>query len=79
MSDAMQLLKDVVIKDHYPHEHSPSIFVMMHKSFQLQWCPSGNELRRIYLESPDDFLSGPIEVPIPKDLDKIITFAYDNY
>lgn len=68
-----------MIKDIYEHEHSPSIFIMFDVKFQVHWCYSGNELRRIYLEDPSQWISGPIEVSITDDLDKKLTELYDNW
>ncbi len=70
---------EIEIKDSYKHEHSPSVFVMFDKEFTVHWCYSGNELRRLYLENPDDFVSEPLELPIPDHLDKKLTDLYDNF
>lgn len=70
---------NVEIKDWYEHKHSPSIFVIFTKEYEAVWCYSGNELRRIYLESPDSFISEPLELPIPDYLDKRLTEHYDNF
>jgi hypothetical protein len=51
---------------------------MFTKDFKLVWCYSGNELRRVYLEHPADFISGPLELPIPEALDQQLTEMYDN-
>ena len=67
------------IKELYEHEYSPSVFIMFTKNYECTWCYSGNELRRIYLENPTDYISDPIEVAIPDDLDKKLTELYDNY
>ena len=65
------------IKDWY--EHSPSIFIMFTSDYQVVWSYSGNELRRVYLETPDKYISSPIEVAIPNYLDKILTDYYDDF
>ena len=51
------------------------------KSFKVckLFVKAGNELRRIYLESPDEYISGPLELPITPDLDQRLTEMYDNY
>ena len=67
------------IKDWYEHEHDPSIFIMFAKDHQIHWAYSGNELRRVYLEHPENFISGPIEVPIPEYLDQKLTHDLDNF
>lgn len=79
----------LIIKDIYDHRNSPwdyeiskkypSVYIMFTKNFELAWSPSGNELRRIYLENPDGFISEPIHVPIPKYLKKEIDDAMDNW
>lgn len=68
----------IEIKEWYEHKQSPSVFIMFDKNYQAHWCYSGNELRRIYLESPDDFISEPLELPIPDHLDKTLTDFYDS-
>lgn len=69
----------IEIKDVYTHEHSPSIFIMFDNVYHVYWCYSGNELRRIYLENPSNWISEPIEVPIPEYLDKELTSLYENF
>ena len=83
----------IVIKEAYDHKRSqvpegearwdyqkyPSVYIMFTKKFEVMWCPSGNELRRIYLESPGEFISEPIYVAIPRYLDAAITYAMDHY
>lgn len=69
----------IEIKTNYPHDHNPSIFIMFDKKYQVHWCYSGNELARIYLEDPSDWISEPLEVPIPEYLDKELTNLYDNW
>lgn len=71
--------KKIEIKEWYEHEHDPSVFIMFTKDFEIVWCPSGNELRRGYLENPSDFISGPIEVPITPELWKLISDDMDNF
>ena len=72
-------MANITIKDWYEHEQMPSVFVMFTTEHQVVWCYSGNELRRIYLEAPDNFISGPIELPIPQDLDQKLTEHYDDF
>lgn len=67
------------IKDDYKHEHNPSIFIMFDSNFQIHWCYSGNVLRQMFLDSPENFISGPIEMPIPKYLDDEITYMYNHW
>lgn len=67
------------IKDYYEHEHNPSVFIMFTREGECMWCYSGNELRRIYFEDPSNYISTPIEMSIPDDLDKKLTEMYDNY
>ena len=69
----------IEIKEWYEHQSSPSIFIMFDKDYRVHWCYSGNELRRIYLESPEEWISEPLEVPIPKHLDKTLTDLYENW
>lgn len=68
-----------MIKDWYEHKIEGSIFIMLDKDHDVYWCFSGNELRRIYLEDPSYWLTGPIELSIPESLDKQITDFLDNY
>lgn len=70
---------NIQLKEFYGHEQMPSIFVMMTKDMQVIWCPSGNELARIYKEDPDNFLSGPMETPVPQDLWDYISDMMDNW
>lgn len=69
----------MILKEFYEHEHSPSVFIMFGKDGTCHWCYSGNELRRIYLESPKEFVSMPIEVPIPDDVNKALDNMYENW
>ena len=75
----MKLIPSKKIKKVYKHARSPSVFIMFDKNFQAHWCYSGNELRRIYLEEPSNWISGPLELPITDDLDKKLTSMMDNY
>jgi len=43
------------------------------------WCPSGNELRRIYLLDPEGFASGPLELPIPDELKAAVDEAMEDF
>ena len=72
-------MDEPAILSFYEHEHPPSVFVMFTKTYGVVWCYSGNELRRAYLERPDEFLSGPIELPIPEYLDELLTDYYENF
>ena len=65
------------IKDFYEHEHSSSVFIMFTKDYEVIWHYSGNQLRQMYLENPEEYISAPIEVAIPDYLDKILT-DYDD-
>lgn len=65
-------MNEIEIKDWYAHEHSPSVFIMFTNEYKVIWCPSGNELRQVYLEKPENFIPGPIEVAIPKHLDETL-------
>ena len=66
------------IRDWYEHQHSPSVFVMFTKNYEAVWSYSGNNLRSFYLRSPEDYISEPLELPIPEYLDRILTDYYDN-
>jgi len=84
---------ELVIKDVYDHKNrpwsfdvcrrSPSIYVIFRKDWSIEYCMSGNELRRIYLEHPDEFISEPILLPIPRylmaALQAKIEYDIDNY
>lgn len=72
-------MNHIEIKDWYEHEHSPGIFIMFDKDHRIHWSFSGNELRRVYLENPDLFISGPIEVAIPEYLDQKLMDDLDNF
>ena len=67
------------VKEWYEHVYRSSIFVMMDKDMKLHWCPSGNELRRIYLLDPSQWLSAPTELPISPELDKKIMDWMDDF
>ena len=71
-------MKDPAIPQFYEHRFKHSVFVMFYKDWKTIWCPSGNELRRIYLESPDEFLCPPLELEIPKELSDELTEAMDQ-
>ena len=71
--------KQIEIKDWYEHEHKSSVFVMFTKTCEIVWCFSGNELRRGYLENPDDFISGPMELPITPALVKKLTDHIEDF
>lgn len=70
---------EIEIKEWYAHEKSPSVFVMFDKNYKAHWCYSGNELRRVYLLDPSQWISEPLELPIPEHLDKKLTSYYDNW
>ena len=72
-------MNNIEIKDWYEHEHSSSVFVMFTKEYEMIWCASGNELRRVYLENPDDYISGPLELAITNDLQKKLHDYYDDF
>ena len=79
ISGNLNVPEKLSIKDWYEHRHSPSVFIMFRKSYEVVWSYSGNELRRVYLLQPEEFISEPIEVPIPKYLDKVLTDLYENF
>ena len=66
-----------VILTNYEHQHSPSVFVMFTKNFEAVWSYSGNNLRSFYLRHPEEYISGPLELPIPDYLDRVLTDHYD--
>jgi len=70
-------MEKLEIKDWYEHDHSQSIFIMFTKDYEVIWHHSGNELRQMYLEHPEEYISSPIEVAIPDYLDKVLT-DYDD-
>jgi hypothetical protein len=37
-----------------------------------------HNLADIYQRNPDEYISGPLELPIPEYLDRILTNFYDN-
>jgi|GEM_PF-5636920 len=53
------------IKDSYKHEYDKSIFIMFKSNNEIVWSFSGNELRRSFLEHPNELCSEPIEVALP--------------
>lgn len=67
------------IKDWYEHEHPQSIFVMFTKELKIVWSPSGNNLRHFYLQEPEAYLSGPLELPIPDEVKDAIWDYMDNF
>ena len=67
------------IKEWYAHEHPQSIFVMFTKELMVVWWPSGIELRRIYLRDPDQYVSGPLELPIPDEVNEAIDQLFDKF
>jgi hypothetical protein len=57
-----------VIQDSYGHPtDGQGVYVMYHKTGKFSWCPSGNELRRVYLLDPTEWLTGPIFLPLSKE------------
>jgi hypothetical protein len=62
----------------YEHKHSPSVFVMCTKSYEVIWSQSGNNLASIDQRNPDEYISRPLELPIPEYLDRILFDCYDN-
>ena len=57
-----------IIQDRYDHPaEGQGVYVMYHKTGSFQWCPSGNELRRVYLLDPTIWISGPIFLPLSKE------------
>ncbi len=69
----------IEIKNNYEHIANPSVFVMFNKRYEVVWCYSGNELARIYRDNPEEFISGPLELPITPELDQELTRMMDNY
>ena len=69
----------IKLKKFYEHEHSPSVFIMFKKNYEVVWSYSGNELRRVHLENPSSFISEPLEVPIPKHLDEKLNASYEDF
>ncbi|WP_165227476.1 hypothetical protein [Aquisphaera insulae] len=69
---------ELVIRDWYDHgrpqwsleatRQAPSIYVMFTARCELVWSFSGNELRRVYLEEPEAYLSEPLLLAIPRYL-----------
>jgi hypothetical protein len=80
---------EIVIKEFYDHKNnpwskevatrSPSVYVMFMNDWTVIHCESGNELRRIYLENPDKFISEPLYLAIPRYLKSKIDEYDDNY
>lgn len=80
---------EIVIKEWYDHKNqpwshevstrSPSIYVMFRKDFTLVHCCSGNELRRVYLENPDEYISEPLYLAIPRYLQARIEEWIENF
>lgn len=72
------------IQEWYDHPtDGQGVYVMYHKTGKFSWCPSGNELRRVYLLDPACWISGPIFLPLSKeDYDRIMKDfkdACDNF
>ncbi len=72
-------MNKIELKEWYAHEHESSIFVMFNKRYELIWCPSGNELRRIHLIHPEEFLSGPIELPVTPEIYQMLVDHMDDF
>lgn len=80
---------EIVIKDSYDHKNtpwshevsqrSPSVYVMFRKDWSIVHCQSGNELRRVYLENPEEFISEPLFLAIPRYLDAKMEDLIDNF
>jgi hypothetical protein len=80
---------EIVIKQRYDHKNvswslevstrSPSIYVMFRKDWTIVHCESGNELRRIYLENPDEYISEPLYLAIPRYLKAKLDELVDNF
>lgn len=51
---------------------------MFTKNYEAVWSYSGNNLASFYKRNPDDYISGPLELPIPEHLDRILTDYYNN-
>lgn len=57
----------------YEGVEGQGVYVMYSKSGSFSWCPSGNELKRVYEQDPKEWLSGPIWLPLSKeDYDRIM-------
>lgn len=69
------------ILDGYPHppkEEGQGVYIMVDTNGKSHWCPSGNELRRVYLLNPSLYLTGPIYVPLSKvDKDRLFKWMDD--
>lgn len=62
----------------YEHKHSPRVFVMFTKNYEGVWSYSGNNLASYYERNPGDYISGPLELPIPEYLDRLLTDYYNH-
>jgi hypothetical protein len=64
------------IQDRYTHPkegEGQGVYIMYQKNGNFSWCPSGNELRRVYLLDPTQWISGPIWLPLsPEDKKRIM-------
>lgn len=72
------LLDSTNLFSHYSHpsgdDVGDGIYVMFRKEGQVSWCPSGNELARIYRLDPDAWMTGPIYLALsPADSRRIHT------
>lgn len=72
-------MRELEIKPYYEHEREHSVFVMFRKSTELVWSFSGNELRRVYLLNPEEFMTGPLELEISEELMQKLTEFIDNF
>ena len=52
---------------------------MFRENNEIVWSFSGNELRRVYLENPDEFCSEPIEVELPDYLYEKLSDDLENF
>lgn len=77
-----------MIKDWYDHEldpwshevckRSPSIYVIFRKDWSIVYCESGNELRRLYLDHPEEFISEPLYLAVPRYLKAAMKARLDD-
>jgi hypothetical protein len=69
----------IEIKDWYEHKNEKSIFIMFTTNNEIVWSFSGNELKRGYLENPEEFCSEPLEVTLPDYLYEKLTDDLENF
>lgn len=67
------------MKEWYEHTFEKSIFIIFRANNEIVWSFSGNELRRAFLDNPNEFCSEPIEVALPDYLFEKLTDDLDNF